>query len=153
MPVWVATAKVTAALRLSIFSQSSAVGRLCNLSARKWPSQTVPRVQHVLRYERVLVPQITAVQNRLQFCRWQAVRADTSSSSPELGLQLQAARLTESFQRFDVNFATSDGTANVADGDYVAASNISEPTRTRRRSRSRSTATPKVEGNETFKYH
>ena len=108
MPVWVAI---------------SAVGRLCNLSARKWPSQAVPRVQHVLRYERVLVPQITAVQNRLQFCRWQAVRADASSSSPELGLQLQAARLTESFQRFDVNFATSDGTATVADGDYVAASN------------------------------
>ena len=76
---------------------------------------------------------------------------DISISEGNSGTKVATFTVTRSggTAAFDVNYATSDGTATVADSDYVAAHLarcISRPTRTRRRSRSRLTATPRLRG-------
>ena len=72
---------------------------------------------------------------------------DVTISEGDSGTKVATFTVTRSggTAAFDVNFATSNGTATVADSDYVANfrhAASSAPTRTRRRSRSRSTATP-----------
>ena len=80
---------------------------------------------------------------------------DVTITEGNTGTQLATFTVTRSggTAAFDVNYATADGTATTADGDYVATSgtlHFGANDQHARPSRCRSTATPRSRPNETF---